>query len=82
MTTHSLLFLIEKIELLGNVFIDYSGRAASFILNYFTLFIVVAKGSTEFKLFQKVSNCRYYRQIISDDSLSDLVDQIKKIHGV
>lgn len=82
MITHLLLFLFDKLELLGNVFFNNRSLIADFIFKYLILFVAITKASTNFKMFEKVSNCRHYRQIISDESLSDLVNQIKKIHGV
>ncbi len=82
MGTHLLIFLFEKLEIFKDIFFNNRYIIGDFVFKYFILFVVIVRDNGIFKMFQNVSTCNKYKQITSDDLVLDLVNRIKKIHGL
>ena len=77
-----LLYLFIKIELLINLVAANKFFPGEFTLKYFIFSVVIAKTTTNIKIVENIRACRHYRQVLSDELFADMVDQIKKIHGI
>lgn len=82
MSNDLLLYLFIKLELLLNLVAANKFFLGEFTLKYLIFFVVIAKTTSNIKIVENIRACRHYRQVLSDELFADMVDQIKKIHGI